>query len=74
MTQIFIVTWKKKGFALPFLIDFDNEGLAVRCSVALSEIGRYDVAVTAQEYEEDAEMKRRIWERIQSRMTELVPV
>ena len=66
-----IVTWKKKGFALPFLIDFDSEGLAVRCSVALSEIGRYDVAVTLAEYEEDVELKKRVWERIQARMGEL---
>lgn len=67
----YMVTWRKKGFALPFLIDFDNEGLAVRASVALSEIGRLDVAVTLTEYEEDAALKQRIFERIQSRMREL---
>lgn len=70
----FIVTWKKKGQPLPYLIDFDEENLAIRCCVALNEIGRYDVAITVTEYEEDAEMKRRIWARVQERMREMPAV
>lgn len=70
----FIVTWKKKGQSLPYLIDFDEENLAIRCGVALNEIGRYDVAITVTEYEEDAEMKQRIWARVQERMREMPAV
>lgn len=69
-----MVTWKKKPFPLPFLLDFDDETLAVKASVALSEIGRYDVAITTCEYEEDAEMKARIWKRVQERMQEMPAV
>jgi hypothetical protein len=70
----FAVTWKKPGQALPYLIDFDEENLAIRCGVALNEIGRYDVAITVMEYEEDAEMKKRIWARVEARMTEMPKV
>lgn len=67
----YVVTWKKKGYALPFLIDFSDENAAIRCGVALNEIGRYDVSITSTEYEEDAAMKARIWERIEARMREM---
>lgn len=71
MTRCYFVTWKKKGQALPYLIDFDEENLAIRCGVALNEIGRYDVAISVTEYEEDAEMKARIWARVQARIQEM---
>lgn len=70
----FIVTWKKKGQPLPYLIDFDEENLAIRAGIQLNEIGRYDVAITVTEYEEDAEMKQRIWARVQERMREMPAV
>lgn len=69
----YIVTWRKKPFPVPFLIDFDNEALAIRCAVALSESGRYDVAVTVTEYDDDPEMKARIWARVEARMREMPP-
>lgn len=67
------VTWRRKPIAVPFLIDFDNESLAIRASVALNEIGRYDVAVTVTEYDDDPEMKARIWARVAARMREMPP-
>ena len=44
--------------------------MAVRCGVALNEIGRYDVAITRTEYEDDPELKAKLWERIQARIAE----
>lgn len=67
----YLVTWKKKPYPLQFLIDFSDEGLAVRASVALTEIGRQDVKVTTVEYEEDPELKARMWERVQARLREM---
>lgn len=67
----FIVTWKKKGQPLPYLIDLDDENTAIRAGIQLNEIGRYDVAITVTEYEEDAEMKARIWARVQARIQEM---
>jgi len=66
-----MVTWKKKGFALPFLLDLDDENTAIRAGIQLNEIGRYDVAISVTEYEEDAEMKARIWARVQARIQEM---
>lgn len=68
MTMAYFVTWRKKPYPLPFLIDFDDETLATKCAVALSEIGRFDVKVTASEYDEDPELKERIWQRVRQRL------
>lgn len=69
--KAYFVTWKKKGFALPFLLDLDDENTAIRAGIQLNEIGRYDVAISVTEYEEDAEMKARIWARVQARIQEM---
>lgn len=70
----YIVTWRKKPYALPFLIDFSDETLAIKCAVALNETGRTDVALTAAAAPEDAELKQRIWARVKARLEEMPEV
>ncbi|MCR4339348.1 MAG: hypothetical protein NUW01_05615 [Gemmatimonadaceae bacterium] len=70
----FIVTWKKKGQSLPFLIDLNDENAAIRAGIQLNEAGMYDVVITVTEYEEDEDMKARIWARVQERMQEMPKV
>ena len=72
--KTWIVTWKKKGYALPFLIDFDDETAAIKCGVALNEVGRYDVSITASEWEPDQEAMKRIRERVFARKKEIPAV
>lgn len=63
--RAWVVTWKRKGFAVPFLVDFDSEAGAVRCAIVLNESGRYDVAVTTLEDPAlDEETKARVAARI----------
>ncbi len=72
--KAYFVTWKKKGYGVPFLLDLDDENTAIRAGIQLNEIGRYDVAISVTEYEEDAEMKQRIWARVEKRMREMPKV
>lgn len=69
--KAYFVTWKKKGYGVPFLIDLDDENTAIRAGIQLNEDGMYDVAISVTEYEEDAEMKARIWARVQARIQEM---
>lgn len=65
--RAWVVTWKRKGFAVPFLVDFDSEAGAVRCAIVLNESGRYDVAVTTlADQALDEETRGRIAARIEA--------
>lgn len=68
MPTAYLVTWKKKPFPLPFLLDFDDENLAMRCGITLNELGRYDVSITRAEYEPDTEALARMKKRIDDRI------
>lgn len=71
MTNLcYVVSWRR--FGVYYQVDLDNENRALALSVALAELGdrgRTDIAVTAVQYEIDAEQQARIWERIQSRIS-----
>lgn len=53
------------------LIDCDSQRLAGLIAALMSEAGRSDVTVMEVPYEEDAEMKARIWARVQARIQEM---
>ena len=57
-----MVTWCKKPYVLPYLIDVASAEMAAEISLRLATLPMvYNVAVTETEYEEDPEMKQRIW-------------
>lgn len=69
--KCYMVTWCKKPYVLPYLIDVASAEMAAEISLRLATLPMvYNVAVTETEYEEDPEMKQRIWKRVNERMRE----
>jgi hypothetical protein len=68
----YIVTWMRKPMAQPYLIDVNTPEMAAEITLRLAAMPLvYDVKVTEVPYEEDQEMKTRIWARIEARLREL---
>lgn len=68
----YIVTWMRKPLAQPFLLDVNTPELAAEIALRLAGTALvYEVKVTEVPYEEDAEMKHRIWARVEARIREL---
>ena len=68
MPTAYAVTWKRKPFPIPFLVDVDSRELAESMAVRLNYQGAYDVQVTTLEYEPDPEAAARIARRINERL------
>lgn len=68
MVSSYAVTWKKKPFPHPFLVDVDSMELAAEIAVRLNYQGGYEVRVTSLEFERDPELMERIRKRINERL------
>ena len=69
MVKCWIVTWSKKPYVLPYLIDVDSPEMAAELSLRLATIPSvYNVKVSETEYEIDPELKARIWKRVEERL------
>ena len=69
--KCWMISWQKKPYVLPYLIDVDSPEMAAELTLRLATIPSvYDVKVTETEYEEDPELKARIWARVNARMRE----
>lgn len=62
----YIVTWRYRS--TKYVLDFDDEALALKCSIELAEAGRLEIAITKVDYEPDPEVKARVWQRINDRL------
>ena len=66
-----MVSWSKKPYVLPYLIDVDSAEMAAELTLRLATIPSvYDVRVSETEYDEDPELKERIWRRVNERLRE----
>ena len=69
--KCWMISWQKKPYVLPYLIDVDSPEMAAELTLRLATIPSvYDVKVTETTYEEDPELKARIWARVNARMRE----
>lgn len=72
MMSAYAVSWRRKPYAGGFLIDCDSLEVAAEIAIRLNmQASVYDVQVTTLEYEEDPELKARIWARIEARLREM---
>lgn len=68
MTSAYIITWER--YSLPYNIDVNSEEAARAIAIQLAELGRSNIRLTFVEYDEDPELKRRIWARVQARIAD----
>ena len=67
--KCWMISWQKKPYVLPYLIDVDSPEMAAELTLRLATIPSvYNVQVSETEYEEDPEMKARIWKRVEERL------
>lgn len=64
--NVYMVSWRYRS--TPYVIDFDDEAMALKAAIDLAEGSRIEIAITKVDYEPDPEVKARIWQRIQDRM------
>ena len=67
----YLITWKRKPIAQPFVLDVNTAELAAEVSLRLASTPLvYDVKITEIPYVEDKDMHDRLWGRIEARMRE----
>lgn len=67
--ETYVISWRYNGY--PYLLDVNPENLAAVICVALVELGRQKVGLSVEPYQEDEELKNRIWARVQQRLEEM---
>lgn len=63
------VTWRRKGFGMPFLVDVDSVEQAAEIAIRLSyQPSVFEVKVSTIEYDPDPEVTARVRQRIADRI------
>lgn len=67
--QAMAVTWRRKGFAMPFLVDVDSVDQAAEIAIRLNyQPSVFEVKVSTLEYDPDPEVTEAVRKRIEQRM------